>query len=91
MKITTLHPDEDSFGKVLERFNKAADAREIPREQAMIAAMLLWLGSDATTWVSDAEWLELSPELERIRSRDRAPGGVPPESEPGSSDRGPGR
>ncbi len=73
MRITTSHPDERIFAKVLERFYQAADARLIPREDAMIQAMLLWLGSDAKTeWLTDEEWGLLAPELERIR-RESAP------------------
>jgi hypothetical protein len=77
MKITTIYPDDKSFPKVLERFNQAADARGVPREDAMIAAMLLWLGAESTTWVTDEEWRELAPALERMRARNRPSGPDP--------------
>lgn len=87
MKINAIYPDDKSFKKVLDRFYKAADDRGVPREDAMIAAMLLWLGWDSTTWVTDQEWKELAPELERIRARNGPP---EPAIGPASSDKEPG-
>jgi hypothetical protein len=69
MKIRTLFPDDKSFSKILERFHSAADERGIPYEDVAVEAMHLWLGSDATTWVTPEEWAELALELERIRAR----------------------
>jgi hypothetical protein len=83
MKINTIYPDNKNFAKVLERFRKFADDRGVPHEDAMIEAFDLWMGSDSTTWVTDQEWRELAPELERIRARNRA-------AEDESSGRGPG-
>lgn len=72
MNIQSFHPDENNLARVQARFYEVADARGVPREEAVIAAMVLWIGSDATTWVTDEEWRELAPELERIRARGRA-------------------
>jgi hypothetical protein len=69
VKIQTIHPDERNLAKVQARFYEFAAARGVPPEEALISAMLLWIGSDTTTWVTDQEWAELSPELARIRQR----------------------
>jgi succinate dehydrogenase/fumarate reductase flavoprotein subunit len=71
MKINTIYPDDRTFAKVLERFRKFADERGVPHEDAMIEAMQMWMGADATMWVTNEEWEELAPELERIRARTR--------------------
>lgn len=83
MKLTTIHPDNRNLAAVTARFHKFADARGIPPEDAVIAAMLLWMGADSTTWVSPEEWAELAPELERIRARNRAR-----DSDPGAGSSG---
>lgn len=81
MKIKTIHPDNHNLAKVTERFRAFADTRRIPYDEAQIEAMLLWIGSDATTWLTPEEWAELAPELERIQARN------PPS--PGSSGKEP--
>ena len=55
MKINATFPDDKSFPKLLERFRVAAKARGVPYDDALIAATLLWLGADATTWVTEEE------------------------------------
>jgi len=81
MKIKTIHPDNRNLSKVTARFHEFADTRGVPHDEALIAAMLLWIGADATTWVTDEEWAELAPQLERIRARNPAADQTPRSSD----------
>lgn len=72
MKIRVIYPDEKDLKAVQARVFEIADANDIPREDAIRQALLLWLRAwreqPEAPEVTEAEWAKLAPVLERIRA-----------------------
>ena len=87
MKIQLIFTDEKDLAKVEKRFREVALTHGIGYNEALRQALLFWLhmvpaSSDFMLEVTDEEWRELRPQVERIRARRGSAG-------PQSSDEGP--
>ncbi len=75
-QIKVTFPDAQNLAKVLERFREVAAARGVVYEEALRQALLAWVDNDPTVeHVTEQEWSELAPVLERIRQRNAHPEG----------------
>lgn len=71
MKIRLTYPDEKDLKAVEARAHEIGDAHDIPRLEVRRQALLAWIHSwgmnERTIEVSEEEWRQLLPVLDRLR------------------------